>query len=80
METIEREDGVYRVKAMAPPAEGGFCAMVVIECQRRGRIAEAYREESIDCARVFDDPGVALSRALDRAWNIIHRDPSRLAC
>ena len=66
MEFIERLDGIYRVKAVAPRADGGFCAAVVIVRELSGRTAEAYREESIDCARVFDDPLVAMNHALDR--------------
>jgi hypothetical protein len=77
---MERLDGVYRLKATASRADGGYCASLVIERERRGCTEQAYREDCIDGARVFDDPLVALTHALDRGWTIIHRQPSRLAC
>jgi hypothetical protein len=81
MDCTEREEGVYRIKARAAlAAAGGYRAAVIIERERRGRTEEAYRNEHVDGERVFDEADAALSRAMDHAWQIIHRQPSRLAC
>jgi len=55
MDFIERMDGIYHLKAMAPRADGGYCATVVSERELRGRTEQAYREDCIDGARMFDD-------------------------
>jgi hypothetical protein len=80
----ERSEGDYRIYAGAleAPSGQGYIAAVVVNRVRGTDNAprEAYRDDALACGHRWGSPGEALSYALNKAHDVIHREKYRLHC
>ena len=84
----ERSEGDYRIYAGAleAPRGQGYIAAVVVNRVRGIGIGidsaprEAYRDDSLACGHRWLSPDEALSYALSKAREVIHREQHRLHC
>ena len=80
----ERTEGDYRIYAGAleAPRGQGYIAAVVVNRVRGTASAprEAYRDEALACGHRWGSPNEALRYALDKARELIQREPHRLHC
>ena len=84
----ERTEGDYRIYAGAleAPRGQGYIAAVVVNRVRGVGIGtdsaprEAFRDDSLACGHRWLSPDEALSYALSKAREVIHREQHRLHC
>ena len=80
----ELTDGDYRIYAgalEAPRGQGYIAAVVVNRVRGVGKAPrEAYRDDSLACGHRWPSPQAALSYALNKARQVIHRERHRLHC
>ncbi len=80
----ERAEGDYRIYAGAleAPRGQGYIAAVVVNRVRGTASApcEAFRDESLACGHRWGSSDEALSYALNKASELIQREPHRLHC
>jgi hypothetical protein len=80
----ERSEGDYRIYAgalEAPRGQGYIAAVVVSRVRGTGQPPrEAYRDDSLACGYRWQSSDEALSYALNRARDVIRREPYRLHC
>jgi hypothetical protein len=80
----ERSEGDYRIYAgvlEAPRGQGYIAAVVVNRVRGTGQPPrEAYRDDSLACGYRWLSPDEALIYALNRARDVIRREPHRLHC
>lgn len=80
----ESSEGDYRIYAGAleAPRGQGYIAAVVVNRVRGAAHTprEAFRDEALACGHCWGSPDEALSYALKRARELIHREPHRLHC
>jgi hypothetical protein len=80
----ERAEGDYRIYAGAleAPRGQGYIAAVVVNRVRGTASAprEAFRDEALACGHRWVSPDEALSYALNKARELIRREPHRLHC
>ncbi len=80
----ERTEGDYRIYAGALEAPGGqgYIAAVVVS-RVRGTASvprEAFRDDALACGHRWGSSAEALSYALNKAREVIQREPHRLHC
>ncbi len=77
-------EGDYRIYAGAleAPRGQGYVAAVVVSRVRGTNHAprEAYRDDSLACGHRWDSADEALRYALNKARDVIRRQPHRLQC
>ena len=80
----ERSEGDYRIYAGAleAPRGQGYIAAVVVSRVGAGGVAprEAFRDESMACGHRWLSSEEALNYALNKARELIRREPQRLHC
>lgn len=80
----ERTEGDYRIYAgalEAPRGQGYIAALVVNRIGDAGHNPrEAFRDDSLACGHRWPSAAEALSYALNKARELIQRDPQRLHC
>lgn len=80
----ERTEGDYRIYAgalEAPRGQGYIAAVVVNRISEAGQQPrEAFRDDSLACGHRWPSAAEALSYALNKARELIRRDPRRLHC
>jgi len=84
----ERTEGDYRIYAGAleAPRGHGYIAAVVVNRVRGVGLGtdrvprEAFRDDSLACGHRWLSPDEALSYALSKAREVIHREQHRLHC
>lgn len=80
----ERTEGDYRIYAgalEAPRGQGYITALVVNRIGDAGhKPREAFRDDSLACGHRWPSAAEALSYALNKARELIQRDPQRLHC
>ena len=80
----ERSEGDYRIYAGAleAPQGHGYIAAVVVNRVRgaTGAPREAFRDEALACGHRWVSSDEALSYALNKARELIQRQPHRLHC
>ena len=80
----ERTEGDYRIYAgalEAPRGQGYIAALVVNRIGDAGhKPCEAFRDDSLACGHRWPSAAEALSYALNKARELIQRDPQRLHC
>lgn len=80
----ERTEGDYRIYAgalEAPRGQGYIAAVVVNRVGAAGHPPrEAFRDDSLACGHRWPSAAEALSYALNKARELIRRDPRRLHC
>ncbi len=80
----ERIVGDYRIfaGAMEAPRGDGFTAAMIVQRLRGVPNAprEAYRDESLAGGHRWESPEAALSYALNKAQDVIHKQARMLAC
>ena len=80
----ERSEGDYRIYAGAleAPQGQGYIAAVVVNRVRGAAAAprEAFRDEALACGHRWLSSDEALSYALNKARELIQRQPHRLHC
>jgi hypothetical protein len=80
----ESSEGDYRIYAgalEAPRGQGYIAAVVVNRLRGAGQPPrEAYRDDSLACGHRWLSPAEALSYAVNRAREVIRREPHRLHC
>ena len=84
----ERTEGDYRIYAGAleAPRGHGYIAAVVVNRVRGVGLGtdraprEAFRDDSLACGHRWLSPDEALSYALNKAREVIHREQHRLHC
>jgi hypothetical protein len=80
----ELSEGDYRIYAgalEAPRGQGYIAAVVVNRVRGVGDSPrEAYRDDSLACGHRWLSPHEALSYALKKAREVIHRERHRLHC
>ena len=81
----ERTEGRYQIYAGALEArqgDGYIAAVVVVRRDEAPapRAREAWRDDSLACGHRWASPADALLYAIDRAREVIHKQPKLLAC
>lgn len=80
----EQTEGDYRIYAGAleAPRGQGFIAAVVVNRVHGAGMAprEAFRDEALACGHCWASSGEALRYALNKARELIQRQPHRLHC
>ena len=80
----ERTEGDYRIYAgalEAPRGQGYIAAVVVNRISEAGQQPrEAFRDDSLACGHRWPSAAEALTYALNKACELIRRDPRRLHC
>ena len=80
----ELSEGDYRIYAgalEAPRGQGYIAAVVVNRVRGIGNAPrEAYRDDSLACGHRWPSPHEALSYALNKARQVLRREPHRLHC
>jgi hypothetical protein len=75
----ERAIGEYRVYAGAVEStRGGYMAALIIQqmCSRTQRSRDVHRDESLACGHAFRTPQEALDYAMNRAREVLAREPT----